>query len=259
MEEYQKMQKRKQRIFVFLSLCMATVIIISTIVWRRSEYIDSGQQHTIDAVRGLNGEGAVCEGDEKSLTEREKLYLKLCEMYEDVAAWLVIPNTLIDYPLMYTQNATYYQDHSFDRQKDIYGTPYLNAGNAKDFSDPYTIVYGHAMNNSTMFGSLADAKTEDGFDQLSDGVLMLPNGYQCLEVVAVFTADAEISGMSKTLAETKSYDNAGVEALLEKALYRRDDTEIGSGDRLVALTTLAETEGCGAIILLLKIAPWEGF
>lgn len=80
-------------------------------------------------------------------------YLSLYEQNEDFAAWLNIPNTKVDYPVMYTPDEPeYYLRRAFDKSSSQSGTPFIGAGGNID-SDMF-IIYGHNMKNDTMFGSL---------------------------------------------------------------------------------------------------------
>lgn len=247
--------KKRQRLILPLCLVMAAVVIFSAIFWRQSTYVNSSREHIIEAVRGLYGNGITSTEDTKNLADRQQIYHEISQLYDEVAAWLVVPGTPIDYPLMYAENNTYYQNHNFDRTQDVYGTPFIHTDNAADFSDPYTIVYGHAMNNSTMFGRLADFQSDEMFQSLSDSVLILADGLHRLEPVASFSADDVTSALSETLMRTKTYDEVTLDTLLERAVCCRD-VSVESTDRLVALTTLDKAE-VGAAILLLKITAWE--
>lgn len=79
---------------------------------------------------------------------------------EDFVAWLKIPDTPIDYPVMSTpSNPNYYLRKDFDREYSMSGTPFIGDGiglNSKVF-----IVYAHNMKNGTMFGTLEKYKSED--------------------------------------------------------------------------------------------------
>lgn len=81
---------------------------------------------------------------------------------DDLAGWLTIPGTAIDYPIVQSKNNTYYLNgkNAFNENA-RYGTPFLDYRcNTFDLSKN-TIVYGHHMNNNMHFGSLdlfADVK-----------------------------------------------------------------------------------------------------
>lgn len=114
------------------------------------------------------------ETEEKvvELTEEEKLaaiqaYLSsLKEMNEDAVAWLSIENTLISYPVMFTpKNPEYYLYKSFEKKNFSSGTPFLDYRTPLDSGNPgiFPIIYGHNMQNKTMFGELDDFINSKGY------------------------------------------------------------------------------------------------
>lgn len=72
----------------------------------------------------------------------------------DVLGWITIPDTILSYPLVQGSDNSYYLDHTWDHQNNIVGSIYLESSCSSDFSDFNTLIFGHRMNNLSMFGSL---------------------------------------------------------------------------------------------------------
>lgn len=73
----------------------------------------------------------------------------------DIYAWITIPGTNIDYPIL--QNATddsYYLRYNMNGTKGYPGCIYTEKINSKDFTDFDTVVYGHNMRDDSMFATL---------------------------------------------------------------------------------------------------------
>lgn len=85
---------------------------------------------------------------------------------EDIYAWIYIPDTNIDYPVLQhaTDNA-YYLEHNLDGSEGYPGCIYTENYNSKDFTDPQTVVYGHNMRDGTMFSDLHKYEDEDFFNE----------------------------------------------------------------------------------------------
>ncbi|MBQ8228837.1 MAG: class B sortase [Clostridia bacterium] len=90
---------------------------------------------------------------------------KLKAMYSensDLAGWLTIENSAIDYPIMQdSENKYYLYNHNSFDESARYGTPFVDFRCSKNGLSKNTIIYGHRMNNDTHFGSLdnyADVK-----------------------------------------------------------------------------------------------------
>ena len=73
----------------------------------------------------------------------------------DIYAWIYIPDTQVDYPvLQHSTDNYYYLNYNLDGSKGYPGCIYTEDYNEKDFSDPNTVIYGHNMKNGTMFAGL---------------------------------------------------------------------------------------------------------
>lgn len=88
------------------------------------------------------------------------------EQNKDIYAWIVIPGTSIDYPvLQHPEEMDYYLEHNLDGSAGRPGCIYTQRMNSKDWSDRNTVVYGHNMwSNSTMFYDLQKFEDRDFFD-----------------------------------------------------------------------------------------------
>ena len=90
----------------------------------------------------------------------------ILEKNPDVYAWISIPGTAIDYPVLQRENDnTYYLDHTIDHEEKTEGAIFTENYNNTDFEDPNTVIYGHDMRNGSMFKGLLDYRDKTFFDQ----------------------------------------------------------------------------------------------
>ena len=91
----------------------------------------------------------------------------LQEVNPDVYAWIWIPGTNIDYPVL--QSATkaddYYLNTTIDGKQGYPGAIYTEKYNSTSFADTVTIMYGHNMKNGTMFTALHKYVDKEFFDE----------------------------------------------------------------------------------------------
>ena len=80
----------------------------------------------------------------------------------DTVAWLRVPNTTINYPVVQTTDNVTYLSKTFTGGYSLSGTIFLDKGNAADFSSVNSILYGHNRVDGTMFADL---------DKIYDGSL----------------------------------------------------------------------------------------
>lgn len=74
----------------------------------------------------------------------------------DIYAWLEIPDTGINYPIVqHAEDQTYYLDHDSNGGLSAEGALFTEKDyNGLDFEDAVTVIYGHNMKSGSMFGNL---------------------------------------------------------------------------------------------------------
>ena len=107
----------------------------------------------------------------------------------DVYAWIKVPGTNIDYPILQstTESDDYYLNMTMDGKYGLPGSIYTEKYNAQDFSDRVTVIYGHTMHDGTMFSELKKYRDRAFFDQNPYIYIYLPTArlkYQIFATVA---------------------------------------------------------------------------
>ena len=105
----------------------------------------------------------------------------------DIYAWLYIPDTGIDYPVL-RANASddHYTDHASDGSENTGGAIYTEIYNNPDFSDFNTIIHGAASNESDLFHELYDYEDRDFFDSHRVMYIVTPYTTLTYEVIAAY-------------------------------------------------------------------------
>ena len=133
--------------------------------------------------------------EDVSEQEIEIDFEKLQKINPDVYAWITIPGTSIDYPVLQAGNSKdedYYLKHDVYGASDVHGCIYSQKCNSKDFSDPVTVLYGHNMRDGSMFQQLHKYKNESYFDKNSYIEVYTPGVKRVYQVVAAYTMPAEL-------------------------------------------------------------------
>lgn len=108
-------------------------------------------------------------------------------VYNDEAvAWLRIPDTPVDYPVMKSSDddPEYYLHRDFDRSYSFSGC--LFVGQYCDTDSDVFVIYGHNMNNGSMFGELDRFADPDFADSHRDVVLDTLSEHKIYRVFAAF-------------------------------------------------------------------------
>lgn len=93
-------------------------------------------------------------------------YRELYRQNSDMAGWIKIDGTRIDYPVMYTpEDGKFYLTHGFDKKTTKSGVPFIDARCMVDPPGVNTILYGHHMKNGTMFAGLENYRDEAYYEE----------------------------------------------------------------------------------------------
>ena len=115
---------------------------------------------------------------------------ELQKINPDVLGWLTVYDTNIDYPLLQSTNNNYYLDHNPKKEPEVSGSLYLDYRNDKQFKDFNTIIYGHHMAQSKMFGDLDKFLDEDFWNSHEYGNLIYDAQNHGLQFIAMLQVDA---------------------------------------------------------------------
>ena len=88
----------------------------------------------------------------------------LSSINEEYAAWLLIPNTKVSYPVVYPENNEAYLAETFDGKKKSCGCLFFDAYK-EPLSGRNTIIHGHNMKSGDMFGGLKKFLSKDYAEQ----------------------------------------------------------------------------------------------
>ena len=95
------------------------------------------------------------------LDEYKALYTK----NKSMVGWLTIDDTVIDYPVMQTEDNEYYLKHNFDLKEDKNGCIFLDAACDIILGNTNFILYGHHMKSGKMFASLIKYANEEYYQK----------------------------------------------------------------------------------------------
>ena len=113
------------------------------------------------------------------------------EVNKDVAGWLTIPNTNVDYPFVLSKDNDYYLRRDIFRNYATAGTLFMDFRCVKDFSDFNTIIYGHNMKNGSMFSDLEKYADPLFFESNSPGFIFLDTNTYELKIIAYMIVRAD--------------------------------------------------------------------
>lgn len=102
---------------------------------------------------------------EQQLPDQSIDFAALQAINKDAVAWIYSLDTVIDYPVMRSDDYDWYLHHLPDGTYNANGTLFLDYNNPSDFSGRLNIIYGHHMKSGKMFGSLVGYKQQTYFEE----------------------------------------------------------------------------------------------
>lgn len=117
---------------------------------------------------------------------RDMDFTALREVNDDVLGWILIPNTRLSYPLLQGEDNDYYLDRTWKKSRNSVGAIFMEWRSSPDLSDFNTIIYGHRMNNRSMFGILHNYDDRDYWVKHRCVYITDDNGSHTYEIFAAY-------------------------------------------------------------------------
>lgn len=106
-------------------------------------------------------EPAVVPENEPDTYQIMDRFLDLYAQNDDLVGWIRVPNTPIDYPVVYCSDNAFYLKHDFYKKQSVAGNPFLDMGADLIENNQSLSIFAHYMKNGTMFTALHNYKDLD--------------------------------------------------------------------------------------------------
>ena len=150
--ETNKVKKKKNTLFKILSFFISIISI--------ALLVSSGYFIKI-AVDNKN------DFNESKSTSRElqnNAIFDLIKKNPDTVGYLKVPNTIIEYPVVKTDNNKFYLKHDFYKKSNVYGWIFADFKNEFPILSQNTIIYGHNTSIGIMFGDLINLLNKEWYE-----------------------------------------------------------------------------------------------
>lgn len=156
---------------------------------------------------------------------------------KDIYAWIEIPGTLVNYPvLQHPTDDGYYLNHTVEKAEGLPGSIYSESVHAKDFSSINTVLYGHNMRNDSMFGSLHDYEDRTFFEENPYVYIYLPERTLVYEIFAASKFSDAYLPTYCLYDQEKSFDSF-IEEIKDCAVCVNEEMDVPFGSRILTLST----------------------
>ena len=168
----------------------------------------------------------------------------LAEKNPDVVGWVYVPGTTISYPIVQgeSDDSYLYVDFTGATNPIVHkGSIFLSEDNASDFSDGGCFLYGHNMNDDTMFGPVMDMLTQEGFDAARTVYVLTPTmNYRCLTFAIDVVPSTSTSLIQPHLSDDGTMTAYVNDRIAESEVSRPDDVDATAFSKVFAFITCGD-------------------
>ncbi len=244
--------KQDRLLYIILLVVFAGILVVVSMMMLRDRHV----KKTAEEIYQDLGSGGGSPGDsEPSYIESGDLTLSasgikvpdkepdwnlMKETNKDIYAWIYIPGTNVDYPIVqHPDDNGYYLNHNLDGSEGYPGCIFTENYNTKDFKDKNTVIYGHDMNDRTMFDTLHDYEDEAFFQENRYIYIYLPEEVLVYDVFAAYESGAEHILSSHNFLNDVRYQEYldGVLKMRSMGAHFREGVEVGAQNHMITLST----------------------
>lgn len=181
----QTSEEKNRKIFRFFYMAalsafaaFGTVLVIRLIELRYGDDFYNQVRET-DSFAIEDAEPEEQEEQESDLTRLQAHLARFAAEYPETMAWLLLPDTEMDYPVMAGRDNQFYLEHLPDGSRNALGSLFLDCRVDKD--SPHLIIYGHNGLGGNMFGLLKQYESSEYFAEhktltiaMADSVYVCP-------------------------------------------------------------------------------------
>ncbi len=260
-----KIEKQKN-IYKILCIILLIILIVVLVMWGHSTLVEKSAAKTYEKLQeSVNSDASdtktqaseteqqstqVSEnvGDTETDSHKEQYDIpqknldweELEAVNPDIYAWIYIPNTNIDYPVLQRSGDNdYYLEHNLDGSRGKPGCIYTEDLNSKEFTDYNTVIYGHNMKSGAMFRTLHDFEDKSFFDNNQYVYIYTKDRTLVYKIFAAYTNDAKHILNSNDFTSEQGLSDY-LEKVFKKAQaegYLRDDVAVTGENAILTLST----------------------
>lgn len=234
-------EKKRPNILFWICLLILIVAVVFGIVYKVKQvqkenlYEKLAEEAAVDIVPQDVGDTGEAE------VEIPVDFTALRQENPDIYAWIRIPDTQIDYPVVQApKEDDYYLNRTVDGKEGLPGSIYTQAGyNGTDMKDPVTVIYGHNMRDDSMFGGLSEYLDEEYAQEHSEIQIYTPDHIFTYQVVCAVTYDDRHILGTYDCSDKREYERFLSSLKNERLMPSRlnEDFQVSTKDRMIILST----------------------
>ena len=228
------MKKLKSIITIFLIVICTIGITYSTlkiIEWK----LNTNKNKNI---KEITNEAITITNDEepKYIVDFEKLK----EQNSDTVAYLKVNNTDVEYVVVKGNDNEYYLNHNFNKEYNVAGWIFADYKNNFDGTDKNIVIYGHNMQDGSMFASLKEILTNEWQKNENKQITLVTEKFTIkYEIFSSYIIDPEEYYITTSFENNEEYKQFLI--TLKQRSYYNYNVEVNESDNILTLSTCTGT------------------
>lgn len=248
---------KKESSFV-LAFSVFLILVSAAAVFSYHKSARENEKEVEEIVREVVREPAITYEGEKEEPTAEWIdgiqidFERLKELNADTAGWIIFHNQRVNYPLVQTDDNSYYLSHSFKGEENKVGSIFMDCRNSS-FEDRHVVIYGHNMLDRTMFGSLKDIFEEKSQEEDKDLIYLFDTDhhlrkYKIFSYYSVEKEDYYITTLFRNDVEYAEF----LEALYARS-FGKTNVSVTSKDHILTLSACVGASGTRRRVIHAKL------
>jgi len=227
--------KRKKKIISLLlaELCMIGIVYstLKIIEWKKNTEKNKEIKEILeDAITIIN------EQEQKYIVD----FKKLKEQNSDTIAYLRVNNTNINYVVVKGTDNDYYLNHNFNKEYNVAGWIFADYKNNLDGNDKNIVIYGHNMQDGSMFSQLKEILTSNWQNNTNKQItLITENKTLTYQIFSSYIVEAEDYYITTNFQNDESFRNF-INTVSNRTYYNYN-VEVNESDNILTLSTCTGT------------------
>lgn len=168
---------------------------------------------------------------------------KLLSINSDTIGWVRFNQDKVNNPIVHTSDNSYYLKRSFEKKSNQAGAIFMDYRNTS-FNDRNVVLFGHAMLDDTMFGSLQDIFKNGFFDTKENNYIQIYNKDNELltyQIFSYYIIEKEEYYITTSFNSDSDF-NKFIDTITRRS-YKKFDVEVFTSDNILTLSTCSGTGG----------------
>ena len=266
--EYRRRKKRKRikwLIILIISLLICTLCIIKIFIWNKDNNKIDEITKDIDTkkiVKETQTETAENINPPENKSDDYWNYIKMDMMSvdfnelkkknSDTVGFIKVNGTNVNYPIVQSNNNSYYLKHAFDKTPNSAGWVFADYRNNMINFDKNTVIYGHSRSNQTVFGSLKKVLNKSWYSNKDNHIIKLstPTENTLWQIVSIYTIAPESYYITTKFSESQF--QTFVKTIKERSQINFSGT-INENDKILTLSTCEDVAGTRRLVIHAKL------